>query len=169
MVLNNVCLLNYDKAVNIQVAGKEIGAVRDSLNNSGDLFQLYFDKALAFPGLINSHDHLDFNCFPQLGNRTYESYIEWGNTILQTYKDEIIDVLKIPQPLRTQWGIYKNLLCGVTTVVNHGKYLQVDTPLINVLQTAQSLHSVEFEKYWKLKLNNPLKKNKPCEIGRAHV
>jgi len=164
MVLNNVSVLNNDKTVSIRVAGEKIVVVSDSLHNSVDAFQLHFDKALAFPGLINSHDHLDFNCFPQLGSRTYESYIDWGNTILQAYKDEIIEVLKIPQPLRTQWGIYKNLLCGVTTVVNHGKSLQIDTPLINVLQTAQSLHSVGFEKYWKLKLNNPIKKNKPCVI-----
>ncbi|MDB5221363.1 MAG: hypothetical protein JWN83_30 [Chitinophagaceae bacterium] len=164
MVLNNVCLLNSDEAVSINITGEKIVAVANVLNSSDDAFQLHFDKALAFPGLINSHDHLDFNCFPQMGNRVYESYIEWGNTILQTYKTEIIEVLKIPEPLRIEWGIYKNLLAGVTTVVNHGKYLQINKPLINVLQKTQNLHSVEFEKYWKLKLNNPLKKNKPCVI-----
>ncbi|HEY1165598.1 MAG TPA: hypothetical protein VGE90_10535, partial [Chitinophaga sp.] len=30
---------------------------------------LHFDNCIAFPGLINSHDHLDFDLFPQLGNR----------------------------------------------------------------------------------------------------
>ena len=162
MVLANVKLLNKDEAVSITVHQGKITAVTNELNN--DDAQLHFDKALAFPGLINSHDHLDFNCFPQLGNRVYKNYIEWGNTILQSYKSEITEVLKIPEQLRVQWGIYKNLLAGVTTVVNHGKYLPIANSLITVLQKAQSLHSVEFERYWKLKLNNPLKKNLACVI-----
>lgn len=164
MVLNNVCLLNNDEAVSIHISGEKIVSVTNDSNSNGDTFQLYFDKTFAFPGLINSHDHLDFNCFPLLGNQTYKNYIEWGNIIQETYKTEIIEVLKIPQPLRVEWGIYKNLLGGVTTVVNHAKYLQINDPVINVFQKTQNLHSVEFEKYWKLKLNNPLKKNRPCVI-----
>jgi cytosine/adenosine deaminase-related metal-dependent hydrolase len=40
--------------------------------------QFFFENALVFPGLINSHDHLDFNLFPRLGNGIYENYLEWG-------------------------------------------------------------------------------------------
>ena len=163
MVLNNVCLLNNDEPINIKVGGAKIVSVTNE-NNNEDPFHLEFEKALAFPGLINSHDHLDFNCFPQLGNQVYKNYVEWGNTIQHTYKTEITEVLKIPQALRVQWGIYKNLLGGVTTAVNHGKFLEVDGHLINVFQKMQNLHSVEFEKYWWLKLNNPLKQNRPCVI-----
>ena len=106
MVLNNVRLINNGAPASIQVAGKKIVAVKHEANNK-EIFQLHFDSALAFPGLINSHDHLDFNCFPQMGNRVYESYVEWGNTILQSYKTKITEVLSIPKPLRVQWGYIK--------------------------------------------------------------
>ena len=119
---------------------------------------------MTFPGLINSHDHLDFNLFPQLGNHIYKNYMAWGDDIYENNIGQINAVLKIPQALRTQWGIYKNLLCGVTTVVNHGKKLNPDNELITVFQDCYSLHSLKYEKKWKWKLNDPLKKNKPFVI-----
>jgi hypothetical protein len=73
-------------------------------------------------------------------------------------------VLQIPEKLRLQWGIYKNLLCGVTTVVNHGKKINVSNELITVFRDCQSIHSVHFEKRWRVALNNPLKKNSTAVI-----
>ena len=116
---------------------------------------IHFDNAIAFPGLINSHDHLDFNLFPQLGNRIYNSYREWGADIHLHNKKEIQKVLAIPKSLRIKWGMYKNLLNGITTVVNHGDNLPLAEPFIDVFQNANSLHSVGFEKKWKWKLNKP--------------
>jgi hypothetical protein len=72
--------------------------------------------------------------------------------------------LKIPSNLRSKWGIYKNLLCGVTTVVNHGDKIKIHASPINIVQTGQSLHSVGFEKHWKWKLNNLFKLRSPCVI-----
>jgi len=123
-----------------------------------------FKQAIAFPGLINSHDHLDFNLFPQLGNRIYNNYREWGRDIHNANKAEISGVLRIPAPLRTQWGIYKNLLNGITTVVNHGKPLAIRDPLITVYQRSRSLHSPAFERNWKLKINSPFIKGRPVAI-----
>jgi hypothetical protein len=60
--------------------------------------------------------------------------------------------------------MYKNLLCGVTTVVNHGPKLHIANPLMDIIDYPQSLHSIKFEKNWKLKLNNPFKRNLPCVI-----
>jgi hypothetical protein len=150
MILNNVNTITGNGPVNISL-------------NTTDTLQLTFDNALAFPGLVNSHDHLDFNLFPQLGNRFYNNYTEWGKHIHITYKDEIAAVLKVPLALRVKWGIFKNLLCGVTTVVNHGETLLVANAPINVEQ-CHSIHSVQFEKRWKLKLNNPLKRNLPVVV-----
>ncbi|MEN9685137.1 MAG: hypothetical protein RLZZ28_923 [Bacteroidota bacterium] len=120
--------------------------------------------ALAFPGLINSHDHLDFNLFPQLGNGIYKNYREWGNDIHSSRKSSIKEILRIPQALRIQWGIYKNLLNGFTTVVNHGDYLPPGNEWIDVIQTEISLHSVGFEKNWLWKLNKPRSPNKKIVI-----
>lgn len=122
-------------------------------SNSSGSHHLYFDNCIAFPGLINSHDHLDFNLFPKLGNKVYEDYTEWGNDIHTINKNEIKEVLKVPRHLRTMWGIYKNLLNGVTTVVHHGNYVSVQDAPIQVYQECNMLHSIQLENNWKLKLN----------------
>lgn len=111
--------------------------------------------AVIFPGLINSHDHLDFNLYPQLGYPLYADYQEWGNHIHRDYRKQIAEVLQVPLDLRVQWGIYKNLLNGFTTVVNHGDPLPVHNAIITVLQPRHSLHSAGFEKNWQWKLNRP--------------
>ncbi len=114
-----------------------------------------FDDAIIFPGLINSHDHLDFNLFPPLGNKVYHSYREWGEDIHHRCKETMADVLRVPMDVRVKWGVYKNLFAGVTTVVNHGAKLTLNGPVIDVRQDAVSLHSVGFEKNWRWKLNQP--------------
>jgi cytosine/adenosine deaminase-related metal-dependent hydrolase len=165
MVLNNVKMVGTDEAVSIRVTGDKITVVSASvIADESDSLSITFDNALVFPGLINSHDHLDFNLFPQLGNRIYNNYTEWGNYIHKNYKDEIVAVLKIPVVLRSEWGVFKNLLCGVTTVINHGEPSGLHDDLITIFEEAQSLHSVHFEKGWKFKLNNPFKTNIPVNI-----
>jgi len=162
MVLNNVMIPGNDAVVSISISEGKIKQVSPS--HTDDREQLTFVDAIAFPGLINSHDHLDFNLFPQLGNKTYESYTEWGKHIHRVYADEIASVLKIPIALRERWGVYKNLLCGITTVVNHGEKATINDPLITIFDNCQSIHSVRFEKSWKKRLNNPLKINIPAVI-----
>lgn len=152
MILNNVTTRYSKGPVNVNIETKAF-----------DNLQLTFNNAIVFPGLVNSHDHLDFNLFPQLGQDIYNNYTEWGNRLHQNFKKEISDVLNVPLKLRVQWGIFKNLLGGVTTVVNHGEFLKVDDPLITVLQP-QCIHSVQFDKLWKLKLNNPLKRKQQVVV-----
>ena len=165
MLLNNVTPINESRPVDITISGEKITTIGTGNKwvDAGQT-QIQFTSATVFPGLINSHDHLDFNCFSVLGQRKFVSYTEWGKYIHKIYKDNIEAVLKIPQNLRATWGMYKNLLAGITTVVNHGSYLKLETPLINIYQEPQNLHSVKFEKNWKWKLNNPLLRNKDCVI-----
>ena len=111
--------------------------------------------ALLLPGLVNSHDHLDFNCYPQWGSRKYQNYREWGNEIHREHKAGIEKIKSIPLALRVQWGMYKNLLNGFTTVLNHGEKLTIRDPFINVIQRYPPIHSVGFETGWKGKLRNP--------------
>ena len=165
MQLNNLFLVNERQPVNIAVHGERIKAVRPVDNpEEAEPFQIQFSGATAIPGLINSHDHLDFNCFPVYGEKTYNNYTEWGKFIHENYKDQISAIMNIPQNLRAAWGMYKNLLAGVTTVVNHGLFLNIENPLINIYQEPQNIHSVHFEKNWKWKLNNPLHKTQDCVI-----
>lgn len=118
-----------------------------------------FEDCCAFPGLINSHDHLDFNLFPQLGNRIYNNYLEWGTDIHREHKEIIQNVLRVPKELRAKWGMYKNLIAGVTTVVQHGEKLITGNNIISVINNHVSLHSVRLEKYWKVRLNRPFRAN----------
>jgi cytosine/adenosine deaminase-related metal-dependent hydrolase len=164
MILNNVCIADSDKKVGIRISDGKIAHISDTALTDKNCPQLMFINAIVFPGLINSHDHLDFNLFPKLGNKAYSSYTEWGKHIHKIYADEIAGVLKIPKELRNRWGVYKNLLCGVTTVVNHGERSGMTDTLINIYERPQSIHSIQFEKKWKKKLNNPLQINKPAVI-----
>jgi cytosine/adenosine deaminase-related metal-dependent hydrolase len=163
MLLRNANTLFSETTVNIAITGDRISAIdAGHIQVAGPVIDLA--GATVLPGLINSHDHLDFNCFSPLGNKIYNNYTEWGKEAFETYRNKIDAVLKIPQSLRTQWGVYKNLLAGVTTVVNHGEHLNIENPLISVIQDIQNLHSVSFERNWKRKLNNPVFKSKLCVI-----
>jgi cytosine/adenosine deaminase-related metal-dependent hydrolase len=165
MIIHNVKPVNSNQPINIKINHGKIAEVSTSTIIAGnEVLNLEFNNAIIFPGLINSHDHLDFNLFPQLGGQLYNNYTEWGDSIHKTYKSEIAKVLKIPIELRSKWGIYKNLLCGVTTVINHGEKLGTANDLINVFEDTHCIHSVGFEKRWKIKLNNPLKKHLPVNI-----
>lgn len=163
MVLHNLHIVGGGQEKYIRINnGRLLLASSDTTRDYTNEPQLYFDQAIAFPGLINSHDHLDFNLFPQIGDRLYNNYAEWGATIHAMYKAEIDAVLRIPEHLRAQWGIYKNLLTGITTVIHHGKKMPVDSSIITVFQQGQSIHSVQGEKYWKFNLNKLYKISQPA-------
>src|SRR5450432_4419157 len=114
MQLRQLQLIGHNGLSQIQIENGRISRITDEGNDPQG--SLSFGGAIAFPGLINSHDHLDFNLFPQLRSHIYKTYTEWGTDIHERYGEEIGRVLKIPAPLRTRWGMYKNLLNGVTTV-----------------------------------------------------
>ncbi|GLU51250.1 amidohydrolase family protein [Dyadobacter frigoris] len=164
MILNNVRVIENGKMASIKIFDGKIEKVGEDPFQDTDKLLLTFSDAIIFPGLINSHDHLDFNLFAALGDTQYNSYTEWGGYIHKNYKEEIASALKVPFPLRERWGLYKNMLCGVTTVVNHSEKFTDQTELINVIEDFQTLHSVQFEKKWQQKLNNPLKIRQPVVI-----
>ncbi|QHT65974.1 hypothetical protein GXP67_04455 [Rhodocytophaga rosea] len=150
---------------------KSFSIKHGQLLNSTDVFsnQHTDTEIFAFPGLINSHDHLEFNLFPLLARHTYGDYKEWASDIHQYYKKEIKQILNLPLPLRVGWGILKNILNGITTIVHHGGYHR----LINqfnypVFLHYQYIHSISYEKNWKLKLNYPwFQKDVMVHIGEG--
>ncbi|MEO8764210.1 MAG: amidohydrolase family protein [Ginsengibacter sp.] len=167
MQLCNINLVDVEGFRNIQVKSGLISIVAGDESFPANLpgeTRISFKNAIAFPGLINSHDHLDFNLFPQTGNRIYHNYKEWSTDIQVANKELINSILKIDVATRTRWGLYKNLINGITTVVNHGKKNAFAYNLVNVIQNNYSLHSLEFEKNWKLKLNRILTKDQPYVI-----
>ena len=166
MLLKNLNIIGHDGIQHISITRDKIRAIspdESSLSAGKNELSVAFENAIAFPGLINSHDHLDFNLFPQTGNRIYRNYKEWGADIQTNNRKGIDAILTIPKNLRVQWGIYKNLLNGITTVVNHGEYLNIENPVIDIFQNCRSLHSVQ-ERSWKFKLNRPFVKDQPFVI-----
>ncbi len=157
MLLRNLYSVSNSEIIDIKVSGDKILSVYDQGEYKSNFSEeeIIFKDAIVFPGLINSHDHLDFNSFPQLGHKIYNNYVEWGDDIHDKDKEIIAGVLKIPKSLRVQWGVYKNLLNGITTVVNHGASITMMDELITVFQKSHVLHSVQLEKGWKYKLNKP--------------
>jgi hypothetical protein len=155
MILHDASIYGEEGHRNIRIRNGIIESVAYTNAQTGDELSLELNGAITLPGFINSHDHLEFNCYPALGNKIYKNYTEWGPDIQSSYANTIKQVLEIPEPLRIAWGLYKNLFNGFTTVVNHGKRLGVNDELISVFQDCTALHSPAFEKNWKWKLKNP--------------
>ncbi|HWB28517.1 MAG TPA: amidohydrolase family protein [Chitinophagaceae bacterium] len=165
MVLRDVHILNNGVA-DIVTTGSEITGIVEgggyAPGNNDIVIQT--GNSLAFPGIINSHDHLEFNLFPQLRSEIYKSYMYWGEDIHSKNKEVIQAVLKVPVSLRAQWGMYKNLLCGITSVVQHGEKQVIENSPVTIFNQCHSLHSVRLEKNWKLKLNHPFASPHPFVI-----
>src|SRR5215469_1255718 len=103
---------------------------------------------LVLPGLTNSHDHLEFGLFPNLGRGPYRTFEQWAQDIHQT-EHEVIDRQRgIPKGVRLWWGGIRNLLCGVTTVCHHNPIwleLRDDNFPVRVVTEFGWAHSVPLE------------------------
>lgn len=84
--------------------------------------QLDLSGYLLLPGLINAHDHLEFNLFPRLGAGPYPNAAAWARDIYHPRRDPIQQHLRVPKAVRLFWGGLKNLISGVTTVAHHNPY-----------------------------------------------
>lgn len=156
VILNNISILNNSGehfCVSI-LDGIINSVVVKPVKGSNHSHVINFKDALAFPGLFNAHDHLEFNLFPRLRSKYYRDYLEWGNDIQRLYSKEIEASLKIPVELRMKFGMIKNLLNGITTVMHHGNnYVEKSDQIVNVFNNYNFLHSISLEKNWRLKLN----------------
>jgi cytosine/adenosine deaminase-related metal-dependent hydrolase len=77
---------------------------------------------LLLPGLINAHDHLEFNLFPRLGRGHWANASKWAAAIHHPDKSPVKEHRLVPKDVRLAWGGIKNLLSGVTTVAHHNPY-----------------------------------------------
>jgi len=125
-------------------------------------------QCLSFPGLVNSHDHLEFNLFPLLINRQYPDYQSWGADIHQHHKQVIDRMQAVPLHLRIKWGILKNLMNGFTNIVHHGTehdmIRQIPYP---VFLNYRFIHSPGTEPWWRMKLNLPDFKDVMIHLGEG--
>ena len=84
-----------------------------------------FDLALSFPeadvapGLINAHDHLHRNHYGRLGQPPYANAYAWAADIQAREAARIAEGRARQRRDALLDGAWKNLFCGVTTVVHH--------------------------------------------------
>ncbi len=128
----------------------------DSFGKNDDVLDLD-EGMIAFPGIINSHDHLDFNDFPLLQTRIYDDYIDWAKDIHENdnFKYQIASSKKIPYENKMLTGLIKNLVCGITTVVNHGIKSNTRYEGIEIHDHCRILHSDKYETWLPIKINIP--------------
>jgi len=103
---------------------------------------------VRLPGLINAHDHLEFNLFPRLGSGHYRNATEWALDVHHPERSPVREHLRVPKPVRLWWGGLKNLLSGVTTVCHHNAYAPavfgLDFP-VRVVRRVTWAHSLAFK------------------------
>ncbi|MGH9417479.1 MAG: amidohydrolase family protein [Terriglobales bacterium] len=100
---------------------------------------------MILPGLINAHEHLEFNLFPRLGRGPYPNFLAWAADIYQPDRSPVQEHSRLSKEVRCWWGGLKNLLCGVTTVCHHNPCyaacLDADFP-VRVLRRYGWIHSL---------------------------
>jgi len=125
-----VCLTGARVALDANTTTHATVAIQDGktylldadARSPGDSACVDLSGYLLLPGLINAHDHLEFNLFPRLGGRIYRNYIEWANDIYRPERSPVREHIAVPKPVRLWWGGIKNLLSGVTTVAHHNPF-----------------------------------------------
>ena len=139
ITLRGVEVLGRSGVFDIEVAGQTIQQIRTT-QASPNRSSIEFENAIAFPGLINSHDHLEFDCYPMLVGGPYRDYIEWSIDLHSRHSETVTAVEAVPRELRVRLGIARNLLCGVTSVAHHGSNPGCTAP-ITIIQGTRSVHS----------------------------
>src|SRR5215468_3860298 len=135
----------------IEIKNNRIARVIPSMGatTANRCLSVNLDGYLVLPGLINAHDHLEFNLFPKLGNGPYPSSEAWARDIYEPNRPPLRGHLSIPKTVRLWWGGIKNLLSGVTTVCHHNPYepdvFGREFP-VRVLRQYGWAHSLAFEK-----------------------
>ncbi|TAM84415.1 MAG: amidohydrolase [Acidobacteria bacterium] len=125
------------------------GHGRENSGSKSGCTEISLEGCLVLPGLVNSHDHLEFNLFPRLGRGPYPNFEKWADDIFHPESSPLREHLSVPKPVRLWWGGLKNLLSGVTTVCHHNAYEEAvfgaDFP-VRVVKQYGWAHSLRFGK-----------------------
>jgi cytosine/adenosine deaminase-related metal-dependent hydrolase len=79
--------------------------------------EIDLEGQIIFPGLINSHDHLVDTCWQGLGDTPARNWYEWDGSVRASAEYKSMQRLSVADLYIL--GMYKNVLSGATTVVDH--------------------------------------------------
>jgi cytosine/adenosine deaminase-related metal-dependent hydrolase len=105
--------------LDIEIGRGRILAIRKPGKVSKGVKALDLAGHLILPGLINAHDHLEFNLYRRLGRGPYPNAGAWARDVYRPDEHPVKEQLQVPKNTRLIWGGLKNLLSGVTTVCHH--------------------------------------------------
>jgi cytosine/adenosine deaminase-related metal-dependent hydrolase len=138
--------LNATRASHVDI-GIRRGRILPFESRARDRLRLDLSGYLLLPGLINSHDHLEFNLFPRLGRGPHANYVEWATSVFHPDRAPLNEHLRVPKPVRLFWGALKNLLSGVTSVSHHNSYQPIEFNAefpVRVVKSFGWAHSLHF-------------------------
>ena len=151
----------------VRVHGSQVQEIGSGLTVHRGQVEIDCSGCFIYPGLINAHDHLEFNLFPRLGEPPYANAYQWGKDLHRRYKAEIEKIQRIPLRYRLWWGAWKNLFSGVTRVVHHNPYYRhfLFAYPVDILKRYTFAHSLEFEP----DLRAALSRRKPATPFLIHL
>ncbi len=120
----------------------------DAARRAGDLV-VPLEGHLLFPGLLNAHEHLGLNAFPEgdAGGPRASAY-DWIDALQPILASAPFRAVKrVDEAVRARHGALKSLLSGVTTVAHHDPWLtEMGDPSfpVRVVQPYGWCHSLRF-------------------------
>lgn len=105
-----------NKGIYIDLPSGKILEISD-YDKKADVNVILTSDTFAIPGMINAHDHLLGSYWPRVGEGPHISWKPWDDMLKSSdvYKERS----KIPNFYLYLIGAYKNLISGVTTVMDH--------------------------------------------------
>jgi len=121
-----------------------------STDDAGPGARIDLNDVIVFPALVNSHDHLEFDLYPALGDPPYTDVDEWARDVHERYAPVVSTVEGLSPELRRYWGLLRNLSWGVTTVMDHAPlYKAVSCKLpIRTIQPFRFVHRADTRWAW---------------------
>lgn len=94
----------------------------------------FSEDTVAFPALVNVHDHMNGNYLPRVGPQKGDYYLNWSNWEKDLRSSDVIKVerAKIGVEDRYLLSAYKNMFSGVVTVNDHFPH-HLNEPLIPLM------------------------------------
>src|SRR5882672_9283031 len=83
--------------LDVEIVGGRLRSMRKPVRPAKGVSTLDLGGHLLLPGLINAHDHLEFNLYPRLGNGPYANAGSWARDIYRPNESPVKEQLEIPK------------------------------------------------------------------------